>query len=92
MYIIRDMSNTATSPIQTIRNLVTNQPTDALIVMLQEIDGNNDTNARVVSAAITEVLIDRFPAIISALDEWEMDLTFSRTMTEVVIDTINATN
>ena len=83
------MSNTATSPIDIIRNTVANQPTESLIVMLQEIDGNNDTNARVVSAGIIEVLIDRFPAIIPALDEWEIDLTFSRTMTEVVCEVIN---
>jgi hypothetical protein len=89
------MSKTQT-PIEAIKQVISNNPDETLVALAKAslkdgaVPAGQTRDLQVVQWAITEVLTERHPEIMSALDEWELDLDGDRSQIQVVIDWMEA--
>lgn len=87
------MSTSSKTPVAVIKQVITSTSDEELVTLAKaslvaESRGRTNFlgNLNVVQWSIIEVLCERHPHIIEALDEWELDLDGDRSQIQVVID------
>lgn len=87
------MSKTA---IQGIKQVITHNNDETLVALAKAslkdgaVPASQTRDLQVVQWAIIEVLTERHPEIMPALDEWELDLDGDRSQIQVAIDWMEA--
>lgn len=86
-----DVGEAKKSPIEIIKQVI-RKDSDKTLVALAKASAKEPEELKVLAVqfAIIEVLTERHPEIIEALDEWEFDLDHKRSQIEVVIDCMEA--
>ena len=90
------MSTSSKTPVETIKQVIKDIDNDQELVTLAKASLVAESRGRtnflgnllVVQWAIIEVLCERHPHIVEALDEWELDLDSDRSQIQVVIDSM----
>jgi hypothetical protein len=81
------MSTATQSPVEVIKSVIRKDSDKTLVELAKaSTKQTQEPNLMTVQWAIIEVLCERHPHIVEALDEWELDLDGNRSQIEVVID------